>query len=139
MFFLLYVLFSLFGENNFDDKITFIGKAKINAVLFNNHWVNLTFDNCLVHGAIMSPMIKTIYPNSSQDITIWPLANDTTLIHGKCIYRMLYKNVLLDTIIIHFYSNILLDIEYYRMESLHIHYNITNNYMYGHVHYILSK
>jgi hypothetical protein len=92
MLFVLYIIFLFYKLSNINDIVLFDNKATINANIYNNHWSTLKFDKCIVNGAIMSPIQRMILPNTSQEIMIKALANDTTFINGKCIYRIYGEN-----------------------------------------------
>jgi hypothetical protein len=139
MLFVLYIIFLFYKLSNINDIVLFDNKATINANIYNNHWSTLKFDKCIVNGAIMSPIQRIILPNTTQEIMIKALANDTTFINGKCIYNMTYQNDSFDILEIYYHNNILLDLEYYGMSAHNAYNNITNNYARGRVNYLLNN
>jgi len=135
---LLIFLLLIFYNVNIQDNL-FNDRATIIATIYNNNNYNLSFNYCIIHGLIMSPITRIIMTNTTQDLIMWALLNDTSFINGYCSYSMIYNNIKYDTLQLYFYNNILLDLEYYGMVTNYEYKNNTNNYKPGYVNYILEN
>ena len=135
LLYILLVIISLFNVNVQDNVSN--ERANITATIHNNHYYNLSFTKCFIHGIIMSPISRIIMSNMTQKLIMWSLLNDTTFINGYCSYDMIYNNTRYDTLQFYFHNNILLDLEYYGMRANYEYGNITDNYKSGYVNYYL--
>ena len=76
LLYILLVIISLFNVNVQDNVSN--ERANITATIHNNHYYNLSFTKCFIHGIIMSPISRIIMSNMTQELIMWSLLNDTT-------------------------------------------------------------